>query len=122
MIVLTKMKYLILFSSLIMLVFSGCKKDEPLQHEVVSMLYKQNPNGEILACTLNNQKVYCLSQLVYDGGTAVYNETGDQIGTCNYAWGPVDAICSKLINCEVVYRAKSNAFNLPFIDKYGLSR
>jgi hypothetical protein len=116
------MKYLILFLVTSLLYLGGCRKDEPLQHEVLRKLYEQNSSGEISECWLNNQKVYCLSQLVFDGGTIVYNESGNKIGTCNYAWGPIDSICKNLDSCEVIYRPKNNMFNWPFIDKYGLSK
>lgn len=116
------MKHLILFLGISLVYLSGCRKDDPLQHEVVRKLHAQNPRGEISECWVNNQKVYCLGQLVYDGGTTVYDELGNKIGTCNYAWGPVDSICRNLDSCEVIYRPKNNMFNWPFIDKYGLSR
>ncbi|MBP9689264.1 MAG: hypothetical protein KBE91_06610 [Bacteroidia bacterium] len=102
--------------------FNACKKDVPLQNEVVRKLYHKSSNLAISECNINGKKIYCSTMLVYDGGTTVYDENGTQIGHCNYAWGPVDSICSKLTDCEVVYRAANNMFKLPFIDKYGLSK
>ncbi len=104
------------------LLFNACKKDVPLQNEVVRKLYNKSSNLEISECNLNGKKIYCSTMLVNDGGTLVYDELGKMIGRCNYAWGPVDSICYKLIDCEVVYRAEHNMFDLPFIDKYGLSK
>lgn len=111
---------LLLFGAL-MLAFCSCKKNEPLEHSVLRQLHKKHPTYGITACKLNNQVVYCLSQLYFDGGSTVYNASGTQILTCNYAWSQVDSGCYKLDSCQAIFTPAGNGLNLPPIDVYGLA-
>lgn len=71
-------------------------------------------------CTLGGEKVYHCGLSAYDAESSIYNVDGLLIGTCNYAWGTPDTICSQLADCEVIYRVKDNIWGYPSIDKYDL--
>lgn len=99
---------------------SSCKKEDAPNKETLKQLYKIYSNGEISECKYNGQTLYSAALNAYDAGGAVYDKNGKQIGVCNYAWGSVDSICSKLNECEVIYRVKNNIWGSPAIDKYKL--
>lgn len=114
------MRHIILITVSILILISGCKKNEPIEHSVLRKLHKQYPKQGISQCFYKGNKVYCLGQLYFDGGNTVFNEQGTKILTCNYAWGPIDSGCYQLENCEQIYCPTGNSLNLPPIDKYGL--
>jgi hypothetical protein len=58
----------------------------------------------------------------YDAGSGIYDTAGRLISTCNWAWGPVDTLCSQLKECETIYRCNNHISGQPFVDKYGLSK
>ena len=100
----------------------GCKKDTTSTPQVVKDLYATYQNGEISEARLDGQTVYVAGFNAADAGTASYNKNGETIGTCNYAYGQVDAICSHLQNEQVVYRCKKHITGKPYIDTYGLDK
>jgi hypothetical protein len=88
----------------------------------IKQLYSIYQNGEISVCKYNGELGYSCGLNAYDAGTVVYDKNGKQIGTCNYAFRKVDAMCEKLTDCETVYRVKDNIWKTPAIDKYGLGK
>ncbi len=97
----------------------SCKKN-PDNWSTIKSLHKTYKNGEISECTLDGEKVYHCALNAYDAGSSIYNAEGDLIGSCNYAWGTPDSICSQLENCVVIYRIKDNIWGQSSIDKYDL--
>lgn len=110
-------KLTLLFSGCL-LILAGCSKD-PVD-QTLKELYKTYENGEISECQYNGNTVYRAGLNAYDAGSNVYDVDGNQIGSCNYAWGQVDTICEELFNCKVIYRVKDNIWGQPAVDKYGL--
>ena len=102
--------------------FSSCDKNNVENIKTLKELYKVYANGEIDECKYNGETVYCAGQNAYDAGSVIYDKDGKQIGSCNYAWGGVDPICSQLTGCKVIYRVKNNIWGEPAIDKYGLGK
>lgn len=90
--------------------------------KTLEKLYKAYENGAISECKYNGQTVYSAALNVYDAGSRIYDKEGNAIGSCNYAWGNVDSICSQLMDCEVIYRVKDNIWGQPPVDKYGLGK
>lgn len=112
---------LLLFLATTLIAF-GCKKDPIERSQTVEYLYNLYKDGEISECIYHGDTVYSGGIHAFDAGSSIYNKRGDLIGECNYAWGPVDSICRKLTNCEVIYRAKSkNDYWGPAVDKYNLA-
>lgn len=100
----------------------SCEKERSEQAAVLEVLYQTYADGEISECVLEGEKVYTGSQNLVDNPTMVYDQQGNQLAECNYAWGKVDAICEELTNCEVVYRVADHISGNPAVDKYGLAR
>ncbi|MBI1185574.1 hypothetical protein GC194_15005 [bacterium] len=100
--------------------FSACQKDASNQTRVLKTLYKTYKNGEISECSYQGKRVYTGSLNAYDAGTVVYDDKGQSIGNCNYAWGQVDSICGQLSECAVVYRVKDNIWGGEAVDTYHL--
>ncbi|MBP7463157.1 MAG: hypothetical protein KA793_02405 [Bacteroidales bacterium] len=114
-------RFTILTTTLILLYgLSGCKKEDFENEQTLKNLYQTYQNGEISECKHNGQTVYSAGLNVYDAGSEVYDKDGNQIGTCNFAWGQPDPICGQLTDCEVIYRVKNNIWGQPAVDKYGL--
>ena len=107
---------LIIFSCFLSL--NSCKKDK--HEKILKELYKTYENGVISECSYNGETGYSAGLNAYDAGSAVYDEDGNQIGSCNFAWGSVDSICNQLEDCEVVYRIEDNIWGQPAVDKYGI--
>ncbi len=104
---------------------AACKKKDgqtPDLNTTRHSLYNTYKDGEIDECTYNGATVYCAGINAFDAGSTVYDAGGKPIGNCNYAWGSVDPICSKLQNCRVVYRCKNHISGQPFVDVYELSK
>lgn len=124
------MKELIFFVLLAGLAASFVKKQNTLNMEqndnekivVLKRLYSKFRNGQISECKLQGKQVYTATYSALDAPVLIFDTTGVQIGTCNYAWGRYDAICRELENCDVIYRIKDNIWQMPAIDKYGLAR
>ena len=114
---------LILVTAILFLGFSSCKKDDFENSKTLKRLYKSYENGEITECKYNSEVVYSVDiNAIHDGGTAIFDYDGNQIGTCNYATGIPDAICEKLTDCETIYRIENNRWGKPAVDKYGLGK
>ena len=101
-----------------LLTLTSCKKDKI--DKTLTELYKTYENGEISECRYNGNTVYSAGLNAYDAGSSVYNKDGNQIGSCNYAWGNPDPICGELKNCEAIYRIEDNIWGQPAVDKYEL--
>ncbi len=101
-------------------IISSCKKDDFENEDTLRDLYKIYKNGEISECNYNGELVYAAGLNAYDFGGVIYDKNGNQIGTCNYAWGQPDEICGKLEDCETIYRVEDNISGQPAVDKYGL--
>lgn len=94
--------------------------DLPENREVLLKLYGRYKNGEIAACKYDGQTVYCAMINAYDAPSVVYDAGGNEIGSCNFAYGHVDSVCWKLTGCEVIYRVKNNIWGAPAVDNFGL--
>ncbi len=90
---------------------------DPLQN-----LYERYKLGEISECQINGATVYLASINAYDAPVVVYDELGEKLFTCNYAWGQADETCSELTLCETIYRCQLHVSGKRAIDKYDLSR
>lgn len=117
-----KLFTLLTLTLLLSIVVLSCKKSNLENKHTVKKLYKTYKNGEISACKQNGQTVYKAGLSAYDAGEVIYNKDGKQIGSCNYAWGSVDPICTHLTDCEIIYRCKDNIWGQPAVDKYGLEK
>ncbi len=111
---------------IILITLSGCEERESPNKETLPMmdtlrcLYEIYHDGEIDQCLLNNEIVFCAGWDAYDAPTIYYDIEGRFIGECDWAWGPVDPICSQTTDCKVIYRVKHNINGLPPVDKYHL--
>ena len=114
------MKFQYLFLLLILIITSGCNKYNAENWGTLKKLYKTYENGSIAECTHNGETVYTCVRNAYDASQTIFDADGNKIGSCNYAWGGVDATCSELQNCEVIYRIEDNIWGQPSVDKYGL--
>ena len=104
-----------------MILFSmSCKKESCQHMATLQKLYPLYKDGFIEQCTYQNEIVFCAELNAYDAPLMIYNQEGNPIGTCNYAWGIVDSICNQLENCETIYRVRNNIWGQPAIDRYGL--
>lgn len=115
------MKYL--YSILCLFVFTsltiGCK-DKPDNYSTIKKLHKDYKNGQISECMHDGNTVYGCTTNAYDAGGVIYDNDGEIIGSCNYAWGTPDPICGELQDCEVIYRVADNIWGQSHIDKYDL--
>lgn len=109
-----------LFLASTSLTLTSCKK-ETQKKSVLKELYKLYENGEISECKLDGKTVYTGILNAYDAPLYIYDEKGNEIGVCNYAWGTPDAICAELSGCDVVYRVSNNIWGRPAVDKYDLN-
>lgn len=103
-----------------MFVSVGCQKDNPENWSTIKKLYKTYKNGEISECKYKGETVYSGALNAYDAGNNVYDASGKQIGSCNYAWGTVDDICGELENCKTIYRVEDNIWGRDYVDEYNL--
>lgn len=107
---------------LIAMTFTSCTKVQYENKQTIKSLYKIYKDGEISECKHNGKTVYSAYYNYYDGGGAVYDKDGVQIGNCNYAWSQPDPICEELTECEVIYRVKDHIGGKPAVDKYNLGK
>lgn len=115
------MKKLILLTTIFTFILGCKKKTEGIDSlAVLKQLHAVYENGEISKCEYEGQLVYGCGRNAYDAAALIYDTTGQQIAVCNYAWGPVDSICRKLTNCEVVYRCSNHISGQPPLNKYQL--
>ncbi|KAB1065572.1 hypothetical protein [Salibacter halophilus] len=83
-------------------------------------VFKKYQNGKISECQYNGKLIYVGQLNAYDAGSKVYDNKGNEIGTCNYAWGNIDPVCGQKKNCEVIYCIKDNIWGEKEVNKYGL--
>ena len=102
------------------LTLTNCKKDK--MDSTIEVLYQTYQNGVMSECQYNGNTVYSAGLNAYDAGSSVYDKDGNKIGSCNYAWGQPDSICSELMSCEVIYRVEGNIWGQSAVDKYGLGK
>ena len=105
-----------------LLVFLNACNKKVENGSVLHSLHNIYKDGSISECHLHGQLVYSAGLNAYDAGSTIYDTLGTPIGTCNYAWGPVDPMCKQLESCEVIYRGYNDISGQPFTDKYGLSK
>ncbi len=106
-------------SFVMILLFMACSKDAINKVPTDPNCGMEVPFNEISWCELEQDTVYVVSYLVYDGGSYIFDTCGNKIGTCNYAWGPVDEICKELSNCKVVYRVNDLLHHRPDVNLLG---
>ncbi len=114
------MKKILFLAIITVITIVSCKKDNVDNRSTLKKMYREYKNGEIDECKYNGEVVYTACLNAYDAGTIVYDEDGNKIGTCNYAWGPVESICAQLQDYEVIYRCKNHISGQPPVDKYKL--
>ena len=118
-----KMKTLIKITILFFFIaIVSCRQDEAITKAGLNTIYIKHKNGSIDECSCKGQKVYFAGMNYYDAGSGIYDTAGRLIATCNWAWGPVDTLCSQLKECETIYRCNNHISGQPFVDKYGLSK
>lgn len=106
---------------ILLLIFVSCKKEIPQKDAVVKKLYSQFKDGEILEAGYKGQRVYVANLNAYDAGTSIYDQRGNVIGGCNYAYGSLDPICYELTEVIEVYRCKNYINGKTAIDIYHLA-
>lgn len=111
---------LVFLSFGLIVLFSACTKDKPENWKTIKELHKSNEDARISSCKYDGATVYTVELNAYDAGTVIYNAEGNQIGSCNYAWGSVDQACNDLEDCEVIYCPEDNIWGHSAVDKYGL--
>lgn len=99
--------------------FTGCKKKEHTK-AVLHTLYQSYADGEISECKLSGETVFTCTLNAHDAPTMIYDQNGNEIGICNYAWGSADEMCYALKKCDVVYRVENNIWGKSPVDKYKL--
>jgi hypothetical protein len=109
-----------LFIFIIVVFFFSCEKRETPYKETLQLLYSTYKDGEIDECKLNNEVVFCAAFNGYDAAGHIYDNSGNIIGECDYAWGPIDSICHQMTNCEVIYRCKNHISGEPPVNIYNL--
>lgn len=114
--------FILTLTTMLVIGLTNCKKDDFENASTLKKLYETYKNGSIDKCKYNGQTVYFVELNIYDAGSIIFDKDGNQIGTCNYAWGHADAMCEQLEECETVYRVKDNIWGKPEIDKYGLGK
>lgn len=116
-IVKTMVRPMVLLMLLGLLGMTSCQKRN---EDTLREIYKSFKNGEISECKYKGKRVYGVAINAFDAGNAILDKNGNLIGSCIYASGSVDPICSEVKNCEVVYRVEDNIWGRPAVDKYGL--
>ena len=97
----------------------SCKKRNQ-KIETLKELYKIYSNGKIDECDYNGKTVFSAGMNFYDAGSTVYDLDGNIIGSCNAAWGGVDAICNQLSGCKTVYCVKDNIWGKAAVNNFNL--
>lgn len=116
------MKRLIFLFAVLALTIAGCKK-RSTEETVVRNLYKLYKNGEISRCYYNGKLVYDCMMNHVDASGEIYDENGNHIATCNFAWGrPTDSVCYQLKNCKTLYRTANSITGQPAVDEYGVGK
>lgn len=118
----SSLKIFLLLIAAAFLVKTGCQKNEQDNLATLKELYNRYKDGDITECKFKGELVYIAGINAYDAGSAVFDKDGSKIGECNYAWGPVDRVCTQLQDCEVIYRCDNHITGKPPVDKYGLSK
>ena len=105
---------------LLAFVAGSCEKDHFQHLAGLKSVYKTYHKGEIKECRLDGELVFSAALNQYDAAEAIFDQEGNKIADCNYAWGSVDPICDQLTDCEVIYRAEAHISGEPSVDKYDL--
>ena len=111
-------KYLPIF---LLLLFSSCEKDVAQKSTVLRELYFQFKNGEIVQAEYKGEIVYVTSLNLFDADTSIYDQHGNIIGGCNYAYSLLDPICHELSEIKEIYRCKKHVTGKPAVDFYRLT-
>lgn len=118
------LKILVVSIAVMICTIKACKTTNPRvddNRKTLQKLYEVYKKGDIAECTFKGDTVYNAGLNAYDAGSKIFDKEGNEIGTCNYAWGPVLPICTALQDCEVIYRCENHITGNPPVDKYGLS-
>jgi len=59
-------------------------------------LYHEYKNGSISECYFEGELVYIAGENWADAPSFIYDEDGNEIAECNYAWRQVDEMCGEL--------------------------
>lgn len=105
----------------IILCLAGCRKDDAIYFTTLEKLYLMDPYVQISECMYHNERVYSVFPNAYDAGADIYDDKGNRIGTCGWAWSYPAGICQQLQDCIVIYRCHNFITGQPFVDVYGLS-
>lgn len=117
----TKDKISIFLICLVLCFIISCEKPETVSLETLKSLYSEYKYGEIDQGIYNKKIVFSVALNMWDAPTLVYSNDGVLLGVCNWAWGPVDPICEKITNIEVIYRCEKHLTGRPPVDKYDLA-
>ncbi len=101
---------------------AACNKKDFENKKTIRNLYKKYKNGSIEACSFEGKRVYIAGLNAFDAGSSIYDQDGNEIASCNFAWGMVDSMCHQLTDCEVIYRGKNAISGEPAVDKYNLKK
>jgi len=115
-------KILAISAITILVVLFSCKEKVEITDGLRKVYTQSFMVGEIDECRYQGELVYIADPNAYDAGSGVFDKEGNPIGTCNYAWGPIDSLCSQLKDCKVIYRVKDHISGEPPVDKYGLGK
>jgi hypothetical protein len=58
---------------------------------------------------------------LFDAETSIYDQYGNIIGGCNYAYSLLDPICYELSEIKEIYRCKKHVTGKPAVDFYRLT-
>jgi hypothetical protein len=113
-------KSFLLFTLSMLLMSSGCSKDNNAHDNTLKELFLEYRDGEISECTFKGSKVYIAGLNAHDAGNEIFDREGKKIGSCYYSTGQVDELCNQLENCVTIYRCDNHISGQPAVDKYGL--
>lgn len=106
---------------LLLLLATSCKKEVSQKSIVLKELYFQFKDGEIIQAKYKGETVYLTGLNLYDAGTSLYDQNGNIIGGCNYAYSLLDPICYELTDVKDIYRCKNHITGKPAVDRYKLA-
>lgn len=98
---------------------AGCDEKSKSEDPGLRKLYEEYKFGQIEKCRYGTRTVYHAGINAFDAGTQVYDSAGRSIGTCNYMSRLVDSICTKLSECEVIYRCQGHISGEPPVNNLG---
>ncbi len=112
------------FVFLLSLLVIGCKsqpvapvvEEGPTAEEVVQKLYVEYKAGQIERCTYQGETIYKCSRNAPDGGSEIFDASGDKMGGCYYNTGALHAACEGSTDCKVIYRVAKNIWGKPGVE------